>query len=242
MQINLIDDPSVASAPAGFTAAIAAAAQFLDNLITSPITVNILVGWGEDDNGAFPIASGEISLGGAVAGIGLNYSQMRSDLIASASTAADKFAVASLPTTDPTGGLPFFVSDAEAQALGLLAANNSATEGAVGLGSSIAWNFNTNGQAEPGEIDLVGTAEVELSHALGMELGDGSTEATAMMLFRYSAPGVRELAVNGFLTPAAYLSIDGGKTDLDDYDTSGDSTLWNSSVTGERYCWKSCPV
>jgi hypothetical protein len=42
MQINLIYDSSVNAAPMGFKAAIAAAAQFLDNLITNPITVNIL--------------------------------------------------------------------------------------------------------------------------------------------------------------------------------------------------------
>ena len=231
MQINLIDDSSVSAAPVGFTAAVAAAAQFLDNLITSPITVNILVGWGEDDNGTYPISGNTASLGGALAGIGLNYSQLSGDLIANASTATDQLAVASLPTSDPTDGGSFFVSNAEAQALGLLPADDTATEGAVGFNSSVSWNFSTTGQSVPGELDLVSDAELELAHALGMELGDGS-DYTAMMLFRYSAPGVRELAVNGFLTPAAYFSIDGGNTNLDNYATSGDSTLWNPATTG----------
>ena len=231
MQINLIDDSSVSAAPAGFTAAVAAAAQFLDNLITSPITVNILVGWGEDDNGTYPISGNTASLGGAVAGIGATYSQLRSDLIASASTATDEFAVASLPTSDPTNGASFFVSNAIAQALGILPADDSATEGAIGFNSNLSWNFSTSGQAVPGEISLVDDAELELTHALGMELGD-ATDDTAMMLFRYSAPGVRQLTVNGFLTPPAYFSIDGGNTDLDNYDTSSDSTLWDPATTG----------
>jgi hypothetical protein len=231
VQINLIDDPSVSAAPAGFTAAVAAAAQFLDNLITNPITVNILVGWGEDDNGTYPISGNTASLGGAVAGIGATYSELRSDLIASASTAADEFAVTSLPTSDPTDGASFFVSNAIAQALGILPADDSATEGAIGFNSSLSWNFSTTGQAVPGEISLVDDAELELTHALGMELGD-ATDDTPMMLFRYSAPGVRELTVNGFLTPPAYFSIDGGKTDLDNYDTSHDSTLWDPATTG----------
>ena len=57
MQINLIYDSSTSSAPAGFFSAMAAAAQYLDNLITNNITVNIQVGWGE---------AGGQSLGGAL--------------------------------------------------------------------------------------------------------------------------------------------------------------------------------
>ena len=225
MQINLIDDSSVNAAPTGFTPAIAAAAQFLDNLITNPITVNVLVGWGEYDNGTYSIGN-NISLGGALAGIDLNYSQLRSDLIASASTAVDKFAVTSLPISDPTNGESFFVSDAEAKALGLLPANGSEMDGAVGFNANYSYNFNTNGQAVPGELDLVSDAELELAHALGMLLG------TAMMLFRYSAPGVRELTVNGSVTPSAYFSIDKGNTNLNSYDTTSDSTLWNAATAG----------
>jgi hypothetical protein len=209
----------------GFKAAIAAAAQFLDNLITNPITVNILVGWGEDDNGAYSIGN-NLSLGGALKWINLNYSQLRSDLIASASTAADRFAVTSLPMSDPTNGESFFVSYAEAKALKLLPANGSEIDGAVGFNTNYSYNFNTNGQTVSGEIDLVSDAELELAHALGMQLG------TPMMLFRYSAPGVRELTVNGVVTPSAYFSIDSGKTNLDSYNTTGDSTLWNDATAG----------
>jgi hypothetical protein len=237
MQINLIDDASVSAAPAGFTTAIASAAQFLDNLVTNPITVSILVGWGEDDNGTYPIGS-NLSLGGALAGIALTYSQLRSDLVANVSTAVGQFALASLPMADPTNGGSFFVSNAEAKALGLLPATGNEIDGAIGFNATYPYNFGTNAQgnttglAVSGQLDLFNDAVLELTHALGMELGNGS-EYTAEMMFRYAATGVRELAVNGFLTPPAYFSIDGGKTNLDNYDaTLGDSTLWNGSAAG----------
>jgi hypothetical protein len=229
LTINLIWDSSVSNAPTGFEAAVTAAAQFLDNLIKNPITINIQVGWGEYDNGAYSIGN-YLSLGGAVAGQDLTYSQLKSALVANASTTTDQSAVASLPSIDPTGGEAFFVSNAEAKALGLLPANGSKIDGAVGFNSTASWNYNTNDQAVPGATDLVSDAELELAHALGMELDSSS----ALMLFRYSAPGVRELTVNsdGYTTPAAYFSIDGGKTNLDSYLTTLDSTLWNSAVAG----------
>jgi len=233
MQINLIEDSSVSAAPAGFMTVIAAAAQFLDKLITNPITVNILVGWGEDDNGAYPIGS-NISLGGALAGIGASYSQLRGDLLSNSATALGNFAFANLPTTDPTNGGTFYVSDAEAKALQLIPANGSEIDGGVGFNATYPYNFNINGVGAPGTIDLFNDAILELTHALGMQFGNGS-DYTAMMLFRYAALGGRQLMANGFVTPAAYFSIDDGKTNLDNYATSGDSTLWPTTAGNDAF-------
>ena len=52
MQINLSFDSSVSGAPSGFTAAVTAVAQVLDNLFTNNITLTIDVGWGEVDGQA----------------------------------------------------------------------------------------------------------------------------------------------------------------------------------------------
>jgi hypothetical protein len=229
VQINLIYDSSVNAAPAAFKTAMAAAASFLDALIVNPITVNIQVGYGEDDNGAFPIG-GNLSLGGAFYQTTVNYSTLKSDLTANATTAPDQLAIGSLPAADPTGGATFFLGDAEARALGLLPATSTVMDGVVGFNDTYAWNYNTNGQAVQGEFDFVSDAELELMHALGMQLGTPSGGSTALMLFRYSAPGVRELTVNsdGITTPAAYFSIDGGQTNLGNYLTSGDSTLFSA--------------
>jgi hypothetical protein len=218
MQINLISDSSVSAAPPGFLTAIEEAAQFLDNLITNPITVNILVGWGEDDNGAYSIGN-SLSLGAAL-GQTFTYSQVKNALLGSG-TAADEFAAANLPST----GQSFFVGGAEAQALGLLPASGSQIDGAIGFNSNEPWNYSN--QPVSGKFDLVTDAELELVHALGLQLG------SPMMLFRYSAPGVLETAVNSDgTTPAAYFSLDGGNTNLDNYLTTGDSTLWNTTTTG----------
>jgi hypothetical protein len=228
MQINLIPDSSVSAAPAAFWTAVNAAASFLDGLIVNPITVNIQVGYGEDDNGAYSIGD-NLSIGGAFFQSTVGYSTLKSDLAANATNALDQLAVASLPTSDPTGGEPFFVGDAEARALGLLPASSTIMDGAVGFNDSYSWNYSTDGQAVPGEFDFFSVAEVELMHSLGMQLGTTSG-STAFMLFRYSAPGVRELTINGdeYTTPAAYFSIDGGQTNLGNYLTSGDSTLFDA--------------
>ena len=218
MHINLISDSSVSGAPPGFLTAIGEAAQFLDNLITNPITVNILVGWGEDDNGAYSIGN-SLSLGAAL-GQTFTYSQVKSALLGSG-TAADEVAAANLSST----GQGFFVGGAEAQALGLLPANGSQIDGAIGFNSNEPWNYSN--QPVSGEFDLVSDAELELVHALGMQLG------SPMMLFRYSAPGVLETGVNSDgTTPAAYFSLDGGNTTLDNYLTTGDFTLWNTATAG----------
>jgi hypothetical protein len=132
MQINLIYDSSVNAAPAAFKTALTASASFLDELIVNPITVNIQVGYGEDDNGAFPFG-GALSLGGAFYQSAVNYSTLKSDLAANATTALDQLAVEGLPTSDPTDGATFYVGDAEARALGMLPATSTVMDGAVGF-------------------------------------------------------------------------------------------------------------
>ena len=152
MQINFIYDPSVSTAPAGFTTALNAAAAFLDSLIVNSITVNIAVGWQEDQGQSF--TGNEIGLGGPTNGIDLSYTQLRADLAASATSSADATALATLPLTDPTNGGRFYVSSAQEKALGLLAANSSGLDGAVGFGGSATFNFSTTDLAIPNEIRL----------------------------------------------------------------------------------------
>ena len=47
MNINLIYDSSVNSAPSAFKVALTTVVQFLDTMFTNPITVNVDVGFGE---------------------------------------------------------------------------------------------------------------------------------------------------------------------------------------------------
>jgi hypothetical protein len=228
VQIDFVYDSSVNNAPSGFTTALNAAATFLDSLIINPITVTIKVGWQEDDG--LPLTGNTIGEGGPIGGTYLDYSQLRSDLAGNATSAADATALANLPTTDPTHGGRFFVSSAQEKALGLLAPNAPGTDGSVGFGGSFAFNFNPNDRAIPGELDFVGVAEHELTHALGRTSDVGTGAYTPLDLFRYAAPGVRQLS-----TGPAYFSIDGGQTNLNPYDTVSDPADWASSVSDDSF-------
>ena len=50
MQINLVPDSSIASAPAGLAAAVEAAAAVYEKDFPGDYTVNISYGWGTFDN------------------------------------------------------------------------------------------------------------------------------------------------------------------------------------------------
>ena len=228
MQINLIYDSSTSSAPAGFFTAMAAAAQYLDNLITNNITVNIQVGWGE--------AAGQ-SLGGALGeggsyGTLLSYTQLKADLLAQSNSPADASAYANLPATDPSNGAGILVSVAQEKAWGLVAANGTEVDGLVGYGSSADWNFSTNNTTVAGEYNFLGDALHELTHALGRDsaLNPGSP-FTVMDLFQYAAPGTIQTQVGG----TSYFSINGGATNLANFDTTSDLADWSKTVPNDAF-------
>src|SRR5258708_4421253 len=72
---NITYDASVNSAPAGFTAAIAYAANYYSTVFTDAVTVNLDIGWGEVAGqalGAGALGESKTYL------VGLSYSQLRS--------------------------------------------------------------------------------------------------------------------------------------------------------------------
>ncbi len=227
MQINLLYDPSVSSAPAGFQTALAAAAQQIDNLITNPIILNISVGYGEV-NGV-PLGAGDLGEGGPAAGQDVTYAQLRSYLGGNSTSPVDASSVANLPAADPTGGSAFFISSSQEKAWGLLAANATGVDGSVGFTSTYPdLNYDPNNRSSPTGIDFVGVAEHELTHAMGRIAGLMPGGYTALDLFRYSAPGMLQLAGG----QPAYFSVDGGKTALDSFDTVSDYGDWNNASAG----------
>ncbi len=230
MEINLSFDSSVTLAPSGFVTAMDRAAQELDALITNPITVNIDVGYGEIQGQPLPAYTSE---GGATQAA-LPYSTLVDELKAHATSPAAQEAAASLPANDPTNGGVFLVSTAEEKAWGLLPANGSGVDGYVGFAAMSNWNFST--AAVSGEYDFTGVALHELTHALGRVPGQNPTNHhpgyyTPLDLFRFSSPGTREL--NHYTT--AYFSIDGGKTNLDNFSTSSDTSDWASSAGNDAF-------
>ncbi|MGH6993644.1 MAG: NF038122 family metalloprotease [Caulobacteraceae bacterium] len=234
MQINLVFDPSAASAPAGFEAAAQDAAEFYDQLFTNPITVTIDVGWGEvngqritdPQNLAESVTNGDI----------FSYSEVRSALLNSAASPVQMAADATLPASDPTGGGAFFVAQAEELALGL--GFPSGVAGAVGLNASLPFTFDPNNRSAPGEFDAIGALEHEMSEVLGRisDLGMDTQGAASLYnpldLFRYSAPGIRDL-----VPAAGWFSINGENLLMpyNDPNNGGDAGDWTGSVVGDSY-------
>lgn len=230
MQINLVYEPSVAEAPAGFSAALQYAARELDALITNNITVSIDIAWD---------TSGQI-LGLSSAGnmTAYSYSDVVAALKSHAGSPAALAAADALPGNDPTGGAGVYLSIAQQEALGLLSGTSTLDDGTVTLGTGgEVLNFSTTDLAVAGEVDFNGVALGELTHALGRAgWGDGSFYSL-MDLFRYAAPGalVNDADVASATSPPAYFSTDGGQTGLADYATSSDYYDWAANVPDDSF-------
>jgi hypothetical protein len=151
MDINLIPDSSVGSAPAGFTAAIQEAANIFDAAFPGDYTLNITYGWGTFDNKADDDlngpSSGAFSYGGGDTYTGVKYSTAKSWLGSDA-------AVAALPSTAPAGANYVLMTSSQEKALGVFAGNPNAIDGSIG--------FNTDDGAVTSGSYYVTAALVEL--------------------------------------------------------------------------------
>jgi hypothetical protein len=233
MQINFIYDSSTALAPAAFKTALADAAAYMDSLVTNNITVNIQVGWGED-NGA-PITPDSLSTGGPQQdGIGMTYVQLKAALTANATTAADRTMLANMPAVDPTNGGNFYITAAQQKAWGLLPANGAEIDGNIGFSSTENWTFDPNSRSVAGAYDFIGDAEAEITHVLGRFAGlqlSAPGWYSPLDLMRYAQTGVNELTAD----VPAYFSINGGVTNLDSFNTTGDPGDWTTSVRSDAF-------
>ena len=208
MKINLVFDPSVASsAPAGFVQDIQNAAAILDSLIANPITVTITVGINEV--GGSPMASNAAGQGGPTSWKYYSYTQVQTALKAQANSALANQVLAALPAQSQTDPAGIMLSPAEAYALGLATPSSGGIDGVVGFTSTYAAQSS-------GVLYLH-----ELTHALGRVRND-----SLMSLYSYTAPGqLASVQSPGFGTPA-YFSLDGGKTNLGNWDPVSDPSDW----------------
>jgi VCBS repeat-containing protein len=221
--INVTYDASVNNAPSGFTADVAAVVQWFEKTFTNPVTINIDVGYGEVNGQSM----GSGALGESLYYINsYSYSQVKNALSGD-----------NLPSTDPTNGGTFWVSTAEAKAIGL--ASGSSVDGYVGFGSASNLFAYTDSNGVPvGQYDFMGTVAHEISEVLGRYTLDGSsinsTKAYSPLdLFHFSAPGVHDLSG----TTAGYFSADNGATSLDNFNTysRGDFGDWAGSVGNDAF-------
>lgn len=230
LAINISWDSSVSSAPIGFTTAVLAAVQYLENQFTDAVTVNISIGWGEVNGTSL----GSNALGESESYLSsYSYSSLRSAGASDATSADDQSAVASLPSSAPVSG-KFWTTTAEAKALGLSATNGTSTDGFIGFSSSLPFTFNDSSGVASGTYDFNGVALHEMTEVLGRMLFAGTTVAgyansyTLLDLLHYAGAGTRDFSAS---TPG-YLSVDGGKTDLGNFNTvsGGDAGDWASSM------------
>lgn len=222
MNIILISDDSVSSAPAGFVAAVQAAANILDQTFIDPISVNIRYGWGTYNNTTdSELTNANLAIGGPLATDHVSYATLTSWLSDDENSAFDTAAYSSLP--GDTSSLPgnannFVVTSAQEKAFGHFSGLPSANDGAIGFGTNTTSNFWEEGALH------------EITHALGRETGFPYEHnvPTLMDLFRYNAPGQFQWGTG----QPAYFSINGGQTDLADFSTISDfSDLAIDSLT-----------
>ncbi|WP_342728771.1 NF038122 family metalloprotease [Bradyrhizobium sp. B097] len=234
MQINVIDDPSVGSAPSGFKTAVAYVVNLFDTAFTNGVTLSIHVGWGEVGGSA--IASGFLGESEEAKAPAYDYATIRNALIADGTSSAQLAAFATLPGSDPTGGGTFDIGRAEAKALGLIAVNDPANDGWVGFDATANWSYDPTATPGSNQYYLVGSIEHEITEVMGRDslLGvNGEHYANGWGvpdLFRFSAPGIRELSP-GPVHSTGYFSIDNGATSLASWNNhvaKGDLGDWDS--------------
>ena len=191
-----------------------------------PVTVNVQVSWGRVAGYALP----SNAIGASIDQLYgyYSYGQVRSLLWADATTPADVSAAWHMPTRAPAGVASYVIPSATAKALGIIGASNAAVDGSIGFtGNSLTDYTYTGSIIAPATFDFVAVAEHELAEVLGRISGlSGDTPSwrTPLDLFRYSAPGVLSF---DYSIPA-YLSVDGGLTDIGNFNDLG---------TGDRGDW-----
>ncbi len=230
------------SVPAAAQNAFNSLISTYESVLTSNITVNIDVNFGNTGLGSSSTQLYEAS-----------YSSWRAAMTANAtSNPANTYlaaAAASLPANDPIGQGHVFVTTANARALGFTA--NASVDSTLTFSNSV--NFEYSGVSTPGAADFLDVAAHELNEGLGIGSSLTGLANNAAIpsdgyanedYFRYSAAGTRAITTNP--NAVVYFSYDGGNTNVAQfnqaYSAMGDSDLdRNDWVYGDFGCAASNP-
>ena len=250
--------PTEQQLAADVVAGFQAAGDIWSNFLDDPITVNVTIDFA--------------SLGAGILGsTGNNTAQSNFDptktaLIADATSADDATAIANFQpgtgldmVTIDTSGSPYprvrdndgsannFALDiprANLKAIGLIAGNDSAEDGAITFSSNFSWDFDRDNGITGGTFDFVGVAAHEIGHLLGFVSGVDIVDLTGgsgpyaptdldnyrvfsiLDLYRYSDDSLAQGSqpANGAVLDLAYagspfFSIDAGGAELADFST-----------------------
>jgi hypothetical protein len=145
-----------------------------------------------------------------------DFAALRAAMVADSKTADDATALGgggSIPAADPIpGNHVYFVTQAQAKALGLIPDNAATSDGTFTFGGGNVFTYDPNNRAVAGKIDFIGTALHEFTEIMGRigNMGDGMPDPQYMQmdLFHYSAAGTRGLNKG----PGRSFSIDNGTT------------------------------
>ena len=231
--INITWDSSVSSAPTGFQTAITAAAAYLESAFTNAVSVNISVGWGEVNGSTL----GSSALGESVSYLTTeSYSSLASAYKADATSTAQISAAASLGSSSPISGANYWLTTANAKALGLY--SGTGTDGFIGFSSSLPFTYSDSAGVASGTYDLVDVALHEMTEVMGRQLLSGTTlggianSYDLLDLFHYSSSGVLATTSMG-----GYVSDNGGVTDQGDFNavSGGDGGDWSSSMGNDSF-------
>lgn len=241
MQINVTydNDPNIAPPPAGFEATVQYAVDVLDATFTNDVMMNVVIGWNMFD-GHHLIGTGEDGIN-LYTPLTYSYSDIRSALIAHATSPAQQAAFATLPSVDPTGGGLYELPSAEAKALGLTIPDGTpTTDSWVGVNPLTNWSYDPTHAPGPGQVDLVALIEHEITESMGRNsyLGTVSPDSKLSVygiedLFRYSAANTPQLTP-GAPDSTGYFSVDNGVHPLGVWNNdpnAGDLGDWNVDPT-----------
>src|SRR6202047_5024371 len=148
MNINVIYDQIQGSLPAGLVAAVNYVVNYFDTTFTNAVTVNIDLGYGEIANqslGAGALGESETYFDS------VDYSTAVNALKANQPSTTQQAAYSTLPESSPLSGGTLWLSTAEEKALGLLAGNNSALDGYVGISSTYPFSYSANATPASGQ-------------------------------------------------------------------------------------------
>lgn len=223
VNIHVVYDSSVGSAPAGFTSVVQQVADFFAGAFqdSTPITINIDVGFGEVDGMRLGIGA----VGESVTNLQqVSYSQL---------TAAYSTSGLSLGNSVPSGNL--YVSYAEAKALNIAITSPQSVDGWVGFSSkSGIFDYNNADGVSSNQYDFYGAVAHEFSEVMGrILLAGGTINNTASYMaydfFHFTSPGIQDFSGNG-----GYFSKDNGTTNLANFNNpsnGGDAGDWASTGT-----------